>query len=149
MIDLDLLKLKAYPAAGLLFMVFALLSGIMFIFTFDNNLFLKLNFIQLILLSVSGIAPILVFNLFLIKNNLNADSELKSIVEHNEIEKIYSILLLYSSIITMIAVYFPIILYAFNKMSYKIGFLVILILELLFFVYLYFDARAEKKRGKA
>lgn len=79
MIDLDLLKLKAYPAAGLLLMAFALLSGVMFIFTFDNDLFFKLNFIQLILLSVSGTSPILLVNLIILSSDMFSNPELKPI----------------------------------------------------------------------
>lgn len=143
----DLIKLKAFPAAGLLFMVFALLSGIIFIFTFNADLFFKLNIIQLVLLSVSGTAPLIVINSILVLININCDTELDSSEDVN-IGMRYSGTILFSSILTMIVVYAPIFTYVVAKLSFSTGFIISMIVEFIIIAIICYDIRTALKEKK-
>lgn len=145
---IDILKLKAFPAAGLLFMVFALLSGIIFIFVFNIDLFFKLNIIQLILLSVCGTAPLIVLNSIIVLININCDIELDSSEDIN-IGMRYSGTILFSSIWTMLVVYIPILAHVVVKLSFSYGFMISMIIEFIIIAIIYFDTRTALKESKS
>lgn len=101
---IDITKLKTMPAAALLLLVFALLSGVMFIFIAANDLFFKLSFFQLILLSIVGTSPLIVINSFLMLIEFITDEPIAPMAD-DEIYKTFSGALMFGSIISMGVIY--------------------------------------------
>ena len=140
---IDITKLKSLPTGGILFLTFALLSGVLFIFTFYNNLFFRLNIVQLILLSVVAIAPLVAINSLFVLMCL-IDDKTNGQWTEQEIVKQFSGAVLFGSIISMGIVYTPIIIYATGPISFKIGLLIAGIAEFAILCSLYFSTKRNK-----
>ena len=125
----DLTKIKAYSAGAILFLLLAFLSGVLFIFSFVNELFFQLCIFQLILLSIVGTAPIVVINILLFsiylidEDNQEWDDEV-ILMKFNGAA-------LFGSLFTFPVIYLPIIINLFFSTSFKFGILIAVVIEVI------------------
>jgi len=140
---IDITKLKTMPAAALLFLVFALLSGVMFIFIAANDLFFKLSFFQLILLSIVGTSPLIVINSFLMLIEFITDEPIAPMAD-DEIHKTFSGALMFGSIISMGVIYVMVLDYLIFTASVRTCLVVGGVFELPFILGKFFGKKKNK-----
>lgn len=129
----EILKLKAFPASALLLMSLVFVSGVLFIFTFDNQLFFKLNILQLILLSIGGTFPFVILNsLYIMLFSIEDDST--GVWDDGQITLKFSGALLFGSLLSLPILYLPILIYNIHPYSFKYGLWTSVILEFIIWV---------------
>lgn len=126
MLDNDLNKLKSVSWTTIIFIVTAMLSsGFLFIFLFERNLFLNTGNLKLILLGLAITAPIWLINSAITFEFESLDRKSN---EH------YHLAAIIGSIISIVTIYFPILLGLFFAITIRIAVGIILILEVIYLI---------------
>jgi len=140
--DLDLNKIKSMTWATVVFIVVTIIiSGVLFIFSFNRELFFKTELVKLILLSISITAPIWLLNtvlvLLFVKPIIPNDEDLQGCV-------------ITGCIISIVVIYLPILVKFFFNITTHTGVIILLILQFCFsiigFVSYYIESRSPKTR---
>jgi len=140
----EIFKLKGLTVVALLLLSSALLSGTLIIFTFAYDLFFKLTIFQLILLSIVGTMPVIVFNMFVI-SIAAVDVDDNNKLDNDELTNVFAGIGFSASFLSLLVFYFPILMYLIIPMKFKEGLFCAGMIELFVILLIVWFGKSTKK----
>jgi len=138
--NLDLDKFKSITWLTLLLLIVTLIfPGILFVFSFNRELFLKLDLIKLILLGVAITTPIWLLNSFIMSIMS------KEAISENENLQLTGIV---GSIISIPILYLPILINFFFNITSRTGVIILLSIQLCIIIFSIIDHLVDVNKEK-